>query len=133
MSLESTRETLEAYWREHDPQYVAEDAVFTIVATGEEVRGREAISEHLHHFYHEAFDARAEQTNSIFGEGKGTLEAHVVGTHTGEFAGIPATGREVRVPLCVTYDVADGQITRARVYLMVSVLMKQIAPVSVDA
>jgi hypothetical protein len=39
---------------------------------------------------------------------------------------VPATGREVDVPLCVTYDVGGGKIQRARIYLLVNVLLAQI-------
>lgn len=126
MSIEETRTVLEAYWEEHDPRYVAENAVFTMQPTGEEIRGRDAIAKHLAGFYHGALDARAVRTNAIFGDGQGVLEARVVGRHTGVFAGVPATGRDVDVPLCVTYDVAGGLIERARIYLLVNVLLKQI-------
>ena len=122
----STREVLQSYWTSHDPSYVAEDAVFTMMPTGEEIRGREAIAQHLAGFYHGALDARAEQINSIFAEEKGLLEAVVVGSHTGEFAGIPASGRSVRVPIAVSYEVKDGLIRSARIYLMVNVLVAQI-------
>jgi predicted ester cyclase len=54
------------------------------------------------------------------------LEADFVGTHIGEFAGVPATGRTVRVPLCVVYDLEAGTITRARVYLELPVLLRQL-------
>ena len=60
-------------------------------------------------------------------DGKGVLEARVVGRHTGEFGGVPATGRDVNVPLCVVYDVVGGYIARARIYLQVNVLMQQIS------
>jgi predicted ester cyclase len=56
----------------------------------------------------------------------GVLEARVQGRHTGTFAGVPSTGRAVDVPLCVTYELAGGRIERARIYLMVNVLLKQI-------
>ena len=36
------------------------------------------------------------------------------------------TGKEIRVPLAVTYDLEDGQIKRARVYLMINVLFQQL-------
>lgn len=126
MSIEETRTVLEEYWENHDPRYVAEDAVFTMQPTGEEIRGRDAIAKHLAGFYHGALDARATRTNAIFGDGQGALEARVVGRHTGVFAGVPATGREVNVPLCVTYELRGGLITQARIYLMVNVLLAQI-------
>ncbi len=115
MSVEQTREVLESYWREHDPLHVAEDAVFVMLPTGEEIRGRDAIAEHLHGFYHVTLDAHAEIVNSIFADGQGVLEAVVVGKHIGDFAGLPATGRDIRVPLCVCYDVRGDQIQRARI------------------
>lgn len=125
-SIESTRKALEAYWREHDPKYVAEDAVFTMLPTGEEMRGRQSIDEHLKAFYHGSLTAGAEVLNSVFAENKGLLEAMVVGKHTGDFAGIPATGRDVRVPLAVAYDMENGLIKKARIYLMVNILINQI-------
>jgi hypothetical protein len=126
MSTDETRRVLEAYWEDHDPRYVAENAVFTMLPTGEEIRGRDAITMHLAGFYHGALEARAVRTNAIFADGQGVLEARVVGRHTGAFAGVPATGREVDVPLCVTYDVAGGLIERARIYLLANVLLQQI-------
>lgn len=126
MSIDETRRVLEAYWVDHDPRYVAENAVFTMQPTGEEIRGRDAIAKHLAGFYHGALEARAVRTNAIFADGQGVLEARVVGRHTGVFAGVPATGREVDVPICVTYDVTGGLIERARIYLLVNVLLKQI-------
>lgn len=122
-----TRAVLEAYWQDHDPRYVAEDAVFTLMPSGQEISGRDAIAAHLHHFYREALDARAERTGAIFGPGAGLLEAVVVGTHTGEFAGVAATGRAVRVPIAVAYELENGLITRARIYIMMNVLMAQIS------
>ena len=127
-TAEQTRRILEAYWQNHDPRYVAEDAVFTMLPTGEEIRGRDAIAKHLEEFYHGSLTAHAEVVNSVFSENKGLLEAVVVGKHTGTFAGIAATGRDVRVPLAVSYDLEGGLIKRARIYLMLNVLMGQIGP-----
>ena len=42
------------------------------------------------------------------------------------FAGIPATGRQVRVPFCVVYDVEGDRITRGRVYMEMPVMMRQL-------
>ena len=125
---QKTREVLESYWKSHDPKYVAEDAVFTMLPTGEEIRGRAAIAEHLDAFYHKSFTAHAEIVSSIFGENRGLLEAMVVGKHTGEFSGIQATGKDIRVPLAVSYELENGLIKRARIYLMANILFDQIKP-----
>jgi len=129
-AVTQTREVLESYWKNHDPKYVAEDAVFTMLPTGEEIRGRDAIAKHLEAFYHGSFTARAEVISSIFGENRGLLEAIVIGKHTGEFAGISATGKDVRVPLAVSYELENGLIKRARIYLMTNILFDQIRPAS---
>ena len=123
-----TREVLEAYWTNHDPKYVAEDAVFTMLPTGEEMHGRDSIAQHVAGFYNGSLTAHAEVVSSIFSGNRGLLEAMVVGKHTGEFGGIPATGKDVRVPLAVSYEMENGLIKRARIYLMANVLFAQIAP-----
>ena len=125
-ATDRTREVLESYWKNHDPKLVAPDAVFTMMPTGEEIRGRDAIATHLNGFYHVSFDARAEVVNSVFSDNKGLLEAMVVGKHIGDFGGVPATGRMVRVPLGVSYELENGLIKKARIYLMANVLFEQI-------
>ena len=127
-TTDQTRKVLEAYWKSHDPSYVAEDAVFVMLPTGEEIRGRDAIAKHLKEFYSGSFTAHADVKNAIFDGNKGLLEAVVVGKHTGTFGGIPATGRDISVPLAVSYELENGLIKRARIYLMANVLFDQIKP-----
>ena len=120
-------ENLEAYFKTHDSRYVAEDAVFLNMTTGEEIKGRDAIAGMLHYMYHVAFDARAIVNNIIVTENKAVLEASFAGKHISEFAGLPATGKEVNVPLCVTYDLnSDGLILKGRIYMLTDVMMKQL-------
>jgi steroid delta-isomerase-like uncharacterized protein len=128
MTVDETRRILEAYLEGgHGIDAVAEDAVFTVMASGQEARGRQAIGQLLDYFYHQAFQARAEGTNLVVGEGKAVFEGDFTGRHTGEFAGLPASGREVHVPLCVSYDLADGHIVRARIYFETDALRAQVA------
>lgn len=124
---ETTRRVLEGYWTSHDPNYVAEDAVFIMLPTGEEMHGRDTIAKHLNEFYNGSLTAHAEVVSSIFSGNRGLLEALVVGKHTGTFAGIPATGRDVRVPIAVSYEVENGLIKLARIYLLANVLIQQIS------
>lgn len=128
MSVERTRDAMERYLNSahRDLSMMAEDVVFTAMATGEEHRGVEGVRRMLEHVYHQAFDATAETRNRIYAENHAVLEADFVGTHIGTFAGVPATNRQVRVPLCVVYDLRDGKIVRGRVYLEVPVLLRQL-------
>lgn len=128
MSVQRTNEIIRQYWdsQHTDISTMAGDVVFTMMATGDETRGPEAVRQMLHWFYHVAFDARAEKSNEIVSNGQAIWEGHVVGTHIGEFAGIPATGKEFRVPLCVVYDVEKDQIKRARIYFEIPSLLAQL-------
>jgi predicted ester cyclase len=128
MSIETTRETVLRYVNsEHsDVSVMAEDVVFTIMATGAEHRGREGVLAMLKYFYHVAFDATASTRVMLFGETNAMVEGDFVGKHIGEFAGIAPTGRAVRVPLCVVYDLDGNQIQRGRVYFEMPVLIQQL-------
>jgi predicted ester cyclase len=128
MSIERTREVMSRYWdSEHrDVSMMAEDVVFTHMATGAEHRGPAAVLRMLDYMYRQAFDATAEFRTRLCGESQAVVEGEFVGKHIGEFAGIPATGRSVRVPICVVYDLEGDRIKRGRVYLEMPVLMHQI-------
>lgn len=127
MSIESTRRVLDSYLRGHSLDAVAPDAVFTVMATGQEAKGRVAIAQLLDYFYHQAFNATAEERNLIIGEGHAALEADFTGQHIGEFAGIAASGKVVHVPLCVAYDIQGDQITRARIYFETDTFRQQVS------
>ncbi len=128
MSVDSTRETMVRYFNsEHgDVSMMAEDVVFTVMATGQENRGREAVLGMLNYFYHVAFDATAITHVMLFGENNAMVEGDFVGKHIGEFAGIPATGKDVRVPICVVYDLENDLIKHGRVYFEMPALMTQL-------
>ena len=76
--------------------------------------------------YHIAFDAKGEIINTIITEDKAVLEASFKGKHIGEFAGLAATNKEVDVPLCVSYDLENGLIKYARIYMLGDVLIRQL-------
>jgi steroid delta-isomerase-like uncharacterized protein len=109
-----------------DVSMMADDVVFTIMATGQQHRGRDGVMGMLNYFYHVAFDATAETHLTLFGEQNALVEGDFVGKHIGEFAGIPATGKDVRVPICVVYDLANDQISRGRVYFEMPALLQQL-------
>lgn len=129
MSIERTREVMSRYWdSDHtDLSVMADDVVFTHMASGDEHRGPEAVRGMLDYMYRQAFDARAEFRSRICTADQAVVEGEFVGRHIGEFAGIPPTGRSVRVPLCVVYDLESDRIKRARVYIEMPVLLRQLA------
>ena len=128
MSVEAGTSVFERYLQSHDRQYLTEDVVFTDTASGQEYRGREAVAGMLDWIYQGAFDAHAE-TRDWWISADGTRAAYdseFVGKHVGDFAGIPATGRDVRVPLCVLYELENGYVRRGRVYFQIAVLLQQL-------
>jgi hypothetical protein len=125
-ALSRTRQNITDYFKTHDLKYVAEDAVFKNLSTGEVYTGREEIGGMLHFMYHVAFDARAETINYVIQEDKAVVEAYFKGRHVGELAGFKATNKEIDVPLCVSYDVEDGLIKQARIYMLTEVMMNQL-------
>jgi predicted ester cyclase len=125
-TLSKSQTNMEAYMKSHDVKYVAEDAVFINLATGEESHGRDAVGDMLNYIYHVAFDARAEVTNYIITEDKAMFEGFFTGKHIGEFAGIQPTNKHVNVPLCVSYNLENGIIKTARIYFLVNVLISQL-------
>jgi steroid delta-isomerase-like uncharacterized protein len=109
-----------------DTSVLADDVVFTTMNTAEGDRGPEGVSQSLNYIYHVAFDARFELRNLIIDGGIGAAEADFVGEHIGEFAGIPPTHKQVRVPLCVVYEVEDDKIKRARIYFEMPAMFEQL-------
>ena len=128
-TLDSTTVVMTQYLNSHhtDVSMMADDVVFTIMATGQEHHGPNGVLQMLNYFYRIAFEADVDEKNRIFAEGKAVVEADFVGKHVGEFAGIPATHKQVRVPLAVIYDLENNKIKRGRVYFEMPVLMQQLA------
>lgn len=128
MSAEKTKEIVSKYInsKHTDKGMMADDVVFTNMATGEKYEGPESVSGMLNYFYHVAFDADAEVKNLIFSEDKAVFEADFIGKHVGEFAGMKATNKDVRVPLCVVYDLEKDKIKEARMYFEMPALLEQL-------
>ena len=122
------RERLTAYWSGHAEELIADDAVFHDLSSGQDFPGREAVGQMLHWFYNVAFDARAEPKRVILDEETGfaAVEGRVVGRHIGDFAGVPGTGSDIDVALCVIYALSGAQVHEAWVYFNVPEFMRQV-------
>jgi predicted ester cyclase len=107
-------------------RYFASDVVATIEGTDQRADGREAAEQMIRYMHQQAFDARPELKNLLVDEDKAAIEADFIGTHTGEFAGVQPTGRAVRVPYSVLYDLRDNQISKLRIYFPMGTLVEQL-------
>jgi steroid delta-isomerase-like uncharacterized protein len=106
--------------------YFADDVQWTTTETGEVISGADAVRDFITAFHTELFDASPEIGPTICGDGVAALEATFVGKHIAEFAGVAATGTQVRLPYSVFYELDDGKIMALRAYLPLSSLVEQL-------
>lgn len=130
MSVEDVKRTMEAYAQDllggPYKRHFSDDVVVTLVGTGQGAEGPEDAGAWIDHLHTVAFDARPELKSMIVDDGQAAAEFDFVGVHVGEFGGIAATGREVRVPYSVVYDLRGEKISAVRIYLSMDLLMGQL-------
>jgi predicted ester cyclase len=106
--------------------FFSDDVVASFEGTDQRATGREAAGQLIRYVHQGAFDARMELKNLLTDQGKAAIEADFAGTHTAEFAGIAPTGRAVRVPYSVVYDLRGDKISALRIYFPMSTLIDQL-------
>jgi steroid delta-isomerase-like uncharacterized protein len=131
MSVEATSKTMRSYLdalvaRGDFADYFTDDVTWTTIGTGQEVRGREPVRDFLTWMHTQAFDATPKVKTLVVGDGQAALEADFVGTHTGEFLGMPASGKSVQVPYCVIYDLRDNKLAALRAYIPMDLFSQQL-------
>lgn len=115
-------------------QYLREEVAMAIMDTGEHIEGRDAVVQAITDWHTVAFDAQPRVTRVLVDDGNAAAEMLFVGTHTGDFGGMAATGMDVSVPYVVFYSFEDGAIAELRLYGIVDGLMKQLsAPMTPQA
>jgi predicted ester cyclase len=120
---ESGRSTMDAYLqalttRDSFADFLTEDVTLDMVGAGLSAQGRAQVEDFIRYAHEQAFDGRPELKSLIVDPDgrRSAIEADFIGRHTGEFAGIPATGRNVRVPYSVHYDLTSSGISALRIY-----------------
>jgi steroid delta-isomerase-like uncharacterized protein len=131
MSVEATAATMRSYLeallaRGHFADYFTDDVTWATVGTEQNVQGREPVRDFLIWMHTQAFNAHPKIKTLVVGDGQAVLEADFVGTHTGEFLGIPASGRSVQVPYCVVYDLQQEKIAALRAYIPMDLFAQQL-------
>ena len=130
--VDNERATMDAYIealaaRGAFAEHFADDVTIEVVGTGQTARGRAAVEGMIRYLHEQAFDAGAEVKSLTVAGGRAALEADLVGRHTGEFAGVAPTGRDVRVPYSVHYDIESSRIKALRIYGLAAELVRQIS------
>jgi predicted ester cyclase len=120
-ATQSGRAMLEAYVdalvaRGNYGEYLDDGVVVEVVGTGQTAEGRAAVEGMIRYLHEQVFDGKPELKTLVVDGDQAAIEADFVGRHTAEFAGIPASGREVRVPYSVHYSLANGRIKALRIY-----------------
>jgi predicted ester cyclase len=135
MPVDATKRTIDAYLESllnggDFAQFFTDQVEWTTMETGDKIQGRDAVRDFIVALHSELFDARPEFKRVVVDDGIAALEADFVGTHTGEFAGIPPTGASVRVSYCVVYDLTDAGITALRAYMPVRQIIAELQAAS---
>ncbi len=110
---------------------LCDDPIYKIMATSATFKGRDRVAQ----FYAELFegvpDATFELVNAFVGE-EGVVEESILrGTHHGALFGIPATGREIALPLTIVFPILNRRIKGERLYFDLATLARQLG-VSID-
>jgi predicted ester cyclase len=131
--VDSGRATMDAYLQAlvsggDFAEFFAEDITIDIVGSGQTGQGRAMVEGMIRYFHEQAFDAHLELKAMIVRDRSAALEAEFVARHIGEFGGIPPTGRAVRVPYSVHYDLDNGRIKALRIYGLASDLLRALRP-----
>jgi predicted ester cyclase len=120
---ESGRTTMDAYLqalttRDSFADFLTDDVTLDMIGAGLSAQGRAQVEDFIRYAHEQAFDGRPElKSLTVDPDGRrSAIEADFIGRHTGEFAGIPATGRNVRVPYSVHYDLTSSGISALRIY-----------------
>jgi steroid delta-isomerase-like uncharacterized protein len=130
-TLEAARGTMTAYLdtlidRGPFAQYFSEDVSLYLIGTDQEAHGPAAVEATIRYLHEQAFDAHPELKCLMVDGERAALEADFVGTHVGEFLGNSATGKHVRVPYSVVYDLEGDRVKTLRIYMSMDALLRQV-------
>jgi steroid delta-isomerase-like uncharacterized protein len=131
---QSLRERREAIVREHVAAENRHDVEATIATfhrpryevNGEPSDGEAAVRELLQGLMDGFPDARWELGTLHHADQAVIGEARMTGTHNGSFAGIPATGRPIDVPMAAIFEFEDDRLLCEKVYMDLATVLTQV-------
>ncbi len=90
------------------------------------VVGREAVTQTMGSFWAAFPDMRFEVEREFASGDQAAVCWRAAGTHRGDFGGIPPTGRRVEYTACAIFEMRDGKIARAWIYLDTGTILRQL-------
>jgi steroid delta-isomerase-like uncharacterized protein len=137
-AIETNRATMTAYLdalvaRGNYAQYFTQDVSVQVVGSDQQAHGRGAAEGMIRYLHEQAFDAHPELKTLLVDGERAAVEAEFVGSQVAEFAGIIATGKTVRVPYSVAYELERDRIKTLRIYSLMQGLLEQLSAPSNEA
>ena len=110
---------------------LCDDPIYKIMATSATFKGRDQVAQFYAGLFEGVPDATFELINAFVGE-EGVVEESILrGAQRGTLFGIPATGREIALPMTIVFPILNGRIMGERLYFDLATLARQLG-VSVD-
>ena len=104
----------------------AEDAVWEDDSLPAPVVGPAAAAQTMGAFYAAFPDLHFEVEREFASGDLGAVCWRVTGTHRGDFAGIPPTGRRLEYHACGIFQIRDGKIAYVRTYIDTGTILRQL-------
>jgi steroid delta-isomerase-like uncharacterized protein len=128
--LERTLDEWPAAWSSHDAERVValftEDCLFEDVTFAVVTRGKEQLRGFATGAFAAIPDIRFELTGRVAAGEQAAIEWVMAGTHTGDFPGLPATGKPFSVRGSTILELENGKIRRESDYWDAATFMKQV-------
>ncbi len=102
------------------------EPIYKIMATSATFKGRDQVGQFYRGLFEGVPNAAFELINAFVGE-EGVVEESILrGIHGGTLFGIPATGREIALPLTIVFPILNGQIMGERLYFDMATLAREL-------
>lgn len=105
---------------------LCDEPVYTLMATGEEFRGKERVAAFYTGLFEGVPDATFDLISSFISE-DGVMEESVLrGIQRGTLFGLPPTNKSFALPLIIVFPIVHGEILGERLYFDMATLLKQL-------
>jgi steroid delta-isomerase-like uncharacterized protein len=107
-------------------EFLADDFAINLAGMPFQMRGREAWVQNAQVMQAAFPDIRAKIDDAFSTDDRVAVRVTFNGTHTGEFQGIPPTGRDIEYTSIELYRVADGKLAEEWIASDMETLMRQL-------